>query len=81
MVIVLAFVNPIISFGLLVLYYLPSIIKSACDDCKEKTSDKDKDGYFQVNIPFTLTIKKPGSDTNDFDKMKTYRDDTLEEMK
>ena len=34
--ILLGFVNPLISFGLIILYYLPSIIQEICDSCKEK---------------------------------------------
>ncbi len=35
--IALGFVNPLISFGLIILYYLPGIIQSACQPCKEQT--------------------------------------------
>ena len=33
--IALGFVNPLISFGLIVLYYLPGIIQSVCDPCSD----------------------------------------------
>jgi len=36
--IILGFVNPLITFGLIVLYYLPGIIQSACQPCKEQES-------------------------------------------
>jgi len=34
--ILLGFVNPLISFGLIVLYYLPGILQDLCQPCKEK---------------------------------------------
>ena len=34
--IILGFVNPLISFGLIVLYYLPGIIQDACQPCSEE---------------------------------------------
>ena len=38
--IILGFVNPLISFGLIVLYYLPGIIQDSCQTCKEEVSPK-----------------------------------------
>ena len=35
--IALGFVNPLISFGLIILYYLPGIIQSAYQPCTEQT--------------------------------------------
>ena len=34
--IILGFVNPLISFGLIVLYYLPGIIQDLCQPCKDE---------------------------------------------
>jgi len=34
--IILGFVNPLISFGLIVLYYLPRIIQDLCQTCEEE---------------------------------------------
>ena len=34
--ILLGFVNPLISFGLIVLYYLPGIIQDQCQSCNEE---------------------------------------------
>jgi len=34
--IILGFVNPLISFGLIVLYYLPGIIQDLCQTCNEE---------------------------------------------
>ena len=33
--IIVGFVNPLISFGLIVLYYLPGIIQDLCQTCNE----------------------------------------------
>ena len=35
-VVALGFVNPLISFGLIVLYYLPSILQDLCKPCNEE---------------------------------------------
>lgn len=32
----LGFVNPLVSVGLVILYYLPGIIQDACKPCKEE---------------------------------------------
>jgi len=34
--IILGFVNPLISFGLIVLYYLPGILQDLCQPCKKE---------------------------------------------
>jgi len=34
--IIVGFVNPLISFGLIVLYYLPVIIQELCQTCNEE---------------------------------------------
>ncbi len=34
--IILGFVNPLISFGLIVLYYLPGIMQDLCKPCNEE---------------------------------------------
>ncbi len=36
--IILGFVNPLISVGLVILYYLPGIIQDICKPCNEQTS-------------------------------------------
>ena len=38
--IALGFVNPLISFGLIVLYYLPGIIPSLCKSCDDVIDDE-----------------------------------------
>ncbi len=35
----LGFVNPLISVGLIILYYLPGIIQDMCKPCGEQTSE------------------------------------------
>lgn len=35
----LGFVNPLISFGLIILYYLPGIIQDICKPCNEQISE------------------------------------------
>ena len=34
--IIIGFVNPLISFGLIVLYYLPAILQDLCKPCNEE---------------------------------------------
>ena len=34
--IIVGFVNPLISVGLIVLYYLPAILQDLCQPCKEE---------------------------------------------
>ena len=34
--IIVGFVNPLISFGLIVLYYLPRILQDLCQPCNEE---------------------------------------------
>jgi len=36
--IIVGFVNPLISFGLIILYYLPRIIQDLCQSCNEQVS-------------------------------------------
>ena len=34
--IIVGFVNPLISFGLIVLYYLPGVLQDLCQTCEEE---------------------------------------------
>ena len=48
--IALGFVNPVISFGLVILYYLPGIVSSVCKECfnqdiSEKENQSKADHY------------------------------------
>ena len=36
----LGFVNPLITFGLIILYYLPRIIQDLCYSCNEQVSSE-----------------------------------------
>ena len=65
--ILLAFVNPLISFGLLVLYYAPELIRSICSPVS--ISDVSTSGEFN----------EPDRQFNS--GMKSYSNDTLEGLK
>ena len=43
--IALGFVNPLISFGLIVLYYLPGIIQDICQPCNEEQVVSEMNSY------------------------------------
>ena len=66
--IILGFVNPLISFGLIILYYLPGIVSSLCDDCKDSRDEVIYEEYTEYS-------KEP---THEFSQ---YSDDTREKMK
>jgi len=66
--IILGFVNPLISFGLIILYYLPGIVSSLCDECKDSRDEI-------IYEEYTEYFEKP---THEFSQ---YSDDTREEMK
>jgi len=66
--IAVGFVNPLISFGLIILYYLPGIISSLCDECKDSRDEI-------VYEEYTEHFEKP---THEFSQ---YSDDTREKMK
>jgi len=70
-VIILGFINPLISFGLLVLYYLPGIISDLCNSCKSVETTKITE---TETTEFRYTVSKNP-------KMDSYSSDTLEEMK
>ena len=49
--IALGFVNPLISVVLVILYYLPGIIQSACEECNgPQTHDVPKDDITSQNM-------------------------------
>jgi len=79
-VIILGFVNPLISFALIVLYYLPKIISDACntcnDTCSEEDSSEDEFFTYEENNTHTTVRKKQVPP-----KMKSFSDDVLEDMK
>jgi len=41
-VIILGFVSPVISFALIVLYYLPCIVKELCQTCIDTCNENDR---------------------------------------
>ena len=67
--IALGFVNPLISFALIVLYYLPGIIQSLCNECKDNCEKVIYEEYTEY--------KEQPINQN----MNDYSDVTLEEMK
>jgi len=64
--ILLGFVNPLITFGLIILYYLPKIIQDLCQPCND------------VIIEDTKTTHKREYLSP---KMNSFSEDTLEDMK
>jgi len=43
--IILGFVNPLITFGLIILYYLPRIIQDLCKPCKEEQESPEMNSF------------------------------------
>ncbi|MGY5144417.1 MAG: hypothetical protein ACW9XH_08045 [Candidatus Nitrosopumilus sp. bin_32a] len=43
--IALGFVNPLISVGLVILYYLPGIIQDMCKPCKENQNNSEMNSF------------------------------------
>lgn len=43
--IILGFVNPLISFGLIVLYYLPGILQDLCQTCEEEQDNSEMNSF------------------------------------
>ena len=79
-VIILGFINPLISFALIVLNYLPKIISDACNTCNDACSEDDSsaDEFFtyEENGTHTTVRKKQNPP-----KMDSFSDHTLEDMK
>ena len=77
--ILLGFVNPLISVGLIILYYLPGIIQDLCNPCKETES-----GNYTLD-EFVNAEEKDEQNVvrnNGFSaKMNSFSDKTLEEFK
>jgi len=61
----LGFVNPVITFVMIILYYLPGVLQSICNDSAE---------------PDSQTVNKSESPQN-HTRMKTFSDDTIEEFR
>ena len=78
--IILGFVNPLISFGLIVLYYLPDIVKELCQTCKESCQETSYDTEEFVTYEEKgnrITVRKDQVPP----RMDSLSEDTLEEMK
>jgi len=43
--IILGFVNPLISFGLIVLYYLPGMLQDLCQPCEEEQGNSEMNSF------------------------------------
>jgi len=43
--ILLGFVNPLITFGLIILYYLPRIIQDLCQPCNEEQNRSEMNSF------------------------------------
>ena len=76
LVIALGFVSPVISFGLIVLYYLPEIVKSLCKECKEESEDSIE--YTEFTYEETKTTYNQDKDSS---KMDSFSKNTLEDNK
>jgi len=78
--IALGFVNPLISFGLIVLYYLPSIVQELCQTCKEscqETSNDTEEFITYKEKGKIITVRKDQVPP----RMDSFSEDTLEDMK
>ena len=76
LVIALGFVSPVISFGLIVLYYLPEIIRSLCQTCKEVCEESvESTEHNDESVKTTSHPNQHGA------KMDSFSEDTLEGMK
>jgi hypothetical protein len=84
MVIGLGLINPLISFGLIILYYLPGIIQNACNPCAESHTENSKqtDYITEEFITFEENGKKYTVRKDQVPpKMDSFSEDTLEDMK
>ena len=66
----LGFVNPLITFGLIILYYLPKIIQDLCQPCNDVII---KDTFEDTKTTHKREYLSP--------KMNSFSEDTLEDMK
>jgi MFS-type transporter involved in bile tolerance (Atg22 family) len=75
-IICLAFVNPLISFGLLILYYLPGIVRSLGKEFAQGANDSVKpDLTSEQKEDITAQYSTPEH------SMDKFSDDTLENMR
>jgi hypothetical protein len=71
--IILVFVNPLISFGLLLVYYLPSIIQDSIKQANQMTSEQYEWEYQKLKKRYQNEFR------NNFSKY--YSNDTLKKFK
>ena len=87
-VIILGFVSPVISFALIVLYYLPSIVQELCQTCKEACQETCNENDHQTDYSTEefityeengarITVRKDQVPP----RMDSFSEDTLEDMK
>ncbi len=74
--IALGFVSPLISFGLIILYYLPGIIQELCQTCKEACNETTEQSDSTEDSPKSTYRPEQVAP-----KMNSFSDDTLEDMK
>ncbi len=74
--IALGFISPVISFGLIILYYLPGIVQELCQTCKDACNETTEQS--DCTEDSTKSTYKPEQVTP---KMDSFSDDTLEDMK
>ena len=82
--ITLGFVNPLFSFGLIVLYYLPGIIQSACNPYNDECTENNRQTDYSTEEFVTFeengkryTVRKDQVPP----KMNSFSENTLEDMK
>ncbi len=74
--IALGFISPVISFGLIILYYLPSIVQELCQTCKDACNETtEQSDCTEDSTKSTYESEQVTSEMNSFS------DDTLEDMK
>ena len=75
-IIALGFISPVISFGLIILYYLPSIVQELCKTCKEACNETIKQSDCTED-----STKSTYDSEQVTPEMNSFSDDTLEDMK
>ena len=72
--IAVGFVNPLISFGLIIFYYLPGIIQELCQTCKESDDTVEYTEYtYRETRKYRPDQPAP--------KMDSFSEETIEDMK
>ena len=74
--IALGFINPLISFGLIILYYLPGIVQELCQTCKDACNETTEQFEDTKDAPKSTYQQEQFAS-----EMNSFSDDTLEDMK